>query len=58
MINSAEVCFDITRQQAQVGHKNINIVSYKNHLVSSAQMENIIYKTIHCITLCNFWHRS
>jgi ABC-type antimicrobial peptide transport system ATPase subunit len=32
MINSPEVCFDITRQHAQVGHKNINIFSYKNHL--------------------------
>jgi hypothetical protein len=34
MINSPEVCFDITRQIAQVGHKNINIFSYKNHLGS------------------------
>jgi hypothetical protein len=34
MINSQEVCFDITRQYAQVGHKNINIFSYKNHLGS------------------------
>jgi hypothetical protein len=32
MINSSEVCFGITRQHAQVGHKNINIFSYKNHL--------------------------
>jgi hypothetical protein len=32
MINSPEVGFDITRQHAQVGHKNINIFSYKNHL--------------------------
>jgi hypothetical protein len=32
MINSPEVYFDITRQYAQVGHKNINIFSYKNHL--------------------------
>jgi hypothetical protein len=32
MINSPEVCFDIARQHAQVGHKNINIISYKNHL--------------------------
>jgi hypothetical protein len=32
MINSPEVCFDITRQHAQVGHKYINIFSYKNHL--------------------------
>jgi hypothetical protein len=34
MINSQEVCFDITRQHAQVGHKNINSFSYKNHLGS------------------------
>jgi hypothetical protein len=32
MINSPEVCFDITRQHAQVGHKSISIFSYKNHL--------------------------
>jgi hypothetical protein len=32
MINSPKVCFDITRQHAQVGHKNINSFSYKNHL--------------------------
>jgi hypothetical protein len=34
MINSQEVYFDKTRQCAQVGHKNINISSYKNHLGS------------------------
>jgi hypothetical protein len=34
MVNSQEVCFDIERQHAQVGHKNINIFSYKNHLGS------------------------
>jgi hypothetical protein len=34
MINSPEVCFDITRHHGQVGHKNINIFSYKNHLGS------------------------
>jgi hypothetical protein len=32
MINLPEVCFNITIQHAQVGHKNINIFSYKNHL--------------------------
>jgi hypothetical protein len=32
MINSPEVCIGITRQNAQVRHKNINIFSYKNHL--------------------------
>jgi hypothetical protein len=34
MINSQEKCFDIKRQHAQVGHKNINIFSKKNHLGS------------------------
>jgi hypothetical protein len=34
MINSQDVCFDITRQHAQVEHKNINIFSYKNPLGS------------------------
>jgi hypothetical protein len=29
MINSPEVCFDITRQYTHVGHKNINIFGYK-----------------------------
>jgi hypothetical protein len=32
MINSKEVCFEIARHCAQVGHKNINIFSKKNHL--------------------------
>jgi hypothetical protein len=32
IINSPEVCVGITRQHAQVGHKNINIFSYKNQL--------------------------
>jgi hypothetical protein len=32
MINSPELRFGITRQNAQVGHKNINIFIYKNHL--------------------------
>jgi hypothetical protein len=32
MIKSPEVWFGMTRQHAQVGHKNLNIFSYKNHL--------------------------
>jgi hypothetical protein len=32
VINSPEVYFGIKRQLAEVGHKNIIIVSYKNHL--------------------------
>jgi hypothetical protein len=34
MIKSQEVYFDITRQCAQVEHKNINIFSKENHLGS------------------------
>jgi hypothetical protein len=33
-INSQEVYFDITRQCAQVGRKNINILCKKNHIGS------------------------
>jgi hypothetical protein len=32
VIKSPGVYLGITRQHAQVGHKNINIFSYKNHL--------------------------
>jgi hypothetical protein len=32
MINSPDVYLGVSRQNAQVGHKNINIFSYKNHL--------------------------
>jgi hypothetical protein len=32
VINSSEIYLGITKQHAQVGHKNINIFSYKNHL--------------------------
>jgi hypothetical protein len=37
MINSQDVPFDILRQCAQVGVKNINIINMKNHLCSSAR---------------------
>jgi hypothetical protein len=33
VINSPEVHFGIKIQHAEVGHKNINIFSYENHLV-------------------------
>jgi hypothetical protein len=39
MINSQDVSFGITRQCAQVGLKNINIVNRKNHLVSYCRNE-------------------
>jgi hypothetical protein len=32
VINSPEVYFGITRQHAEVGHKNLIIFIYKNHL--------------------------
>jgi hypothetical protein len=32
VINSPEVYFGITRQHVEVGHKNIIIFGYKNHL--------------------------
>jgi hypothetical protein len=34
VINSLEVCLGIKRPHAEVGHKNITIFSYKNHLDS------------------------
>jgi hypothetical protein len=34
MINSQDMHFDITRQCAQVGLKNMNIFNMKNHLDS------------------------
>jgi hypothetical protein len=43
VINLSEVYVGITRQHAQVGHKNINIFSYKN---SSRQILDK-WKTIH-----------
>jgi hypothetical protein len=32
VIKSPEIYLGITRQHAQVGHKNINMFSYKTHL--------------------------
>jgi hypothetical protein len=32
VINSSEMYLGITIQHAQIGHKNINIFSFKNHL--------------------------
>jgi hypothetical protein len=32
VISSPEVCLGIKRQHAEVGHKNIIIFNYKNHL--------------------------
>jgi hypothetical protein len=32
VINSPEVYYGITRQHAEVGHKNLIIFGYKNHL--------------------------
>jgi hypothetical protein len=40
VINSPEVYFGITMQHAEVGHKNINIFVYKNHLGRFCRNEN------------------
>jgi hypothetical protein len=58
VINSPEVYFGIQREHAEVGHKNLIIFSYKNHLDDSEEMENNFYKKLYNITLCNFWDRS
>jgi hypothetical protein len=47
MINSPEVCFDISRLHAQVGNKNIIIFSYKKHLGSFCRNgKPFIYKDL------------
>jgi hypothetical protein len=43
MINSQEVCFDITRQCAQGGYKNINVFSYKISFMKILQKWNNIF---------------
>jgi hypothetical protein len=46
MINSPDVCFDITRQHAQVGHKNINIFSCKKSSRQILHKRKTIYTKI------------
>jgi hypothetical protein len=43
VINSSEVHFGIKRQHAEVGHKNLIIFSYKNHLYRFCINRNKIY---------------
>jgi hypothetical protein len=45
MINTQDVPFDITRQCAQVGVKNINIFDMKNHLCRSARDRKTFLET-------------
>jgi hypothetical protein len=48
MINSQDVTFRITRQCAQVGLKNMNILNMKNHLCSSVRNgKTFLYKDLH-----------
>jgi hypothetical protein len=54
VINSPEVCLWITRQYENVGCKNLNMFSYKNHFWRICKMENNFYKKIYIITFCNF----
>jgi hypothetical protein len=58
VINSPEMYLGITRQHAQVGHKNINMFSYKNHLGRFCINGKHSYKKIYFITLFNVWLRS
>jgi hypothetical protein len=45
MINSQDVPFEITRQCAQVGLKNINIFNMQNHLCRSARDRKTFLET-------------
>jgi hypothetical protein len=48
MINLEYVPFDITRQCAQVGLKNMNIFNMKNHLLRSARSrKTFLEKDLH-----------
>jgi hypothetical protein len=58
VINSPEVYFSTTRKHAEVGHINIIIFSYKNHVGRFCRKGKKIYKNIYNITLCNFWYMS
>jgi hypothetical protein len=53
MINSQYVHFGITRQCAQVGVENINIINMKNHYAVLPEIEKHFYKKIYMINLCN-----
>jgi hypothetical protein len=46
VIKSPEMYLVITRQHAQVGHKNINIFSYKNHCRFCINGKQFIYKDL------------
>jgi hypothetical protein len=54
VINSPEVFFGVKRQYAQVGCKNLTIVSQKYHFCRSGRNGKHFYKKIYIITLCNF----
>jgi hypothetical protein len=54
VIKSPNVQLGITRTHAEVGHKNIIIFSYKNHLDRFCIKGKKSYKKIYIITLCIF----
>jgi hypothetical protein len=58
VINTPEVHFDIKKPHADVGHKNIIIVSYTNHLGRFCINGNNLYKTIYNIIVCTIWYKS
>jgi ABC-type tungstate transport system permease subunit len=58
VINSPDVHFGIKGQHAEVEHKNVFIVSCKNHLVRfRINGKQFIIKDL-LRTFCNFWYRS
>jgi hypothetical protein len=57
MINSQDAQYGITRQGAQVGLRNMNILTRKIIYADLLEIEKHFYKKIYFITLCNFWHR-
>jgi hypothetical protein len=52
------VCFEIKRQYAKVGCKNLIILARKIIYADLAEMKKHFYKKIYTIPLCNVWHRS
>jgi hypothetical protein len=58
VINSPEVCFEIKRQCANVGCKNLIILARKIIYADSAEMGKHFYKKIYIIPLCNVLLRS
>jgi hypothetical protein len=57
-LNTPEVWFEITRQYAKVGCKNLIFLAKKIIYADPAEMENNFYKMLYNITLRNYWYMS